>query len=720
MIRTSVLLLVLATPAWTETAKVRSGEHGDFTRLVIELDTPVTWTLGRTETGYAFATSDVVQPTYDISGVWDLIPRSRITDVELDPKTGALSFDLGCECHIFPFETEPGNVVLDIKPGPPPAGSTFEEPFAIAGSEGSVADETGRPGYDWLAERVSGGMAIASRAARVPFPLPLETGSVSLEPLRDELLRQIARGAADGIVDMELPGKPQVVKDTDPEVLPWSNVHTGDAPGVIVTDPDAFVEGSRPESVCPEPVLLDLPAWGGTLPPAAMLAQSRTGLYGEFDEPQTDAILHAVKSLLYLGFGAEAVQTANLALATAPDDLAYYRSMGKIIDGEADPTTPFASMLDCDGPAALWAALARDRLPAGKGVRRDAILLAFTALPAHLRQQLGPSLAEKFLALDDIEAARVVRDAMERAPEADEAAVALLDARTDLRQENAEAAQTHAETVVAIDGDGPEGLITLVDTHVLTLDPLGPETAEALRALQGETSGTSEGSSIDRAVVLALALSGQFDAAFEDPAASGQSVGDLWRITVKRATDDEFLLKAILPVGSTAPPVDHDLARSIADRVLSLGFPDAALTWLGPVFPESPPDDRRLAAKALVAQGDARSAVSMLAGLKDADAEAIRANALLQLDDAAAAAQSLAAAGDAESAVRVSPWKEDWANLDPALPGPWLQAADTVTGPADDAAPGLLGRGGQAVEASVASRAAIEALLTSVAAPVAK
>ena len=163
--------------------------------------------------------------------------------------------------------------------------------------------------------------------------------------------------------------------------------------------------------------------------------------------------------------------------------------------------------------------------------------------------------------------------------------------------------------------------------------------------------------------------------------------------------------------------VDPDLAQSIAERVLSLGFPDAALVWLGPVFPEDAPEKRRLAAKALVAQGDARSAVSILAGLQDAEAESTRAQALIQLDDPATAAQALAASGDAEAAVRLSPWKQDWESLDPALPAPWLQAADTITAPADGPSTGLLGRGGRAVEASVASRAAIEALLTSVTSP---
>ena len=484
-----------------------------------------------------------------------------------------------------------------------------------------------------------------------------------------------------------------------------------------MTDPDDFIEGVLPEHACIDAALLDLSAWGGTVAPAKLLANTRTGLFGEFDAPEPEAVLHAVKALLYLGFGAEARQTAALAGPDAPEELRLYQSMGSIIDGESDPDTPFSNMLDCDGPAALWAALARHRLPADKGLKRDAILQAFVALPAHLRQHLGPSLAEKFLARDDDEAVRMIRDAMERAPQADEAAVAVLDARAALHGDDPEAAKIHAEAAVTIDGDGPDGLITLVESHFRTLDPLGAETAEALLALQGEVRGTTDEPRVDRAIVLALALSNQIDAAFQQPGARGTILAELWRVTESRATDDEFLKRAVLSAEAAAPIVDPSLGQMIADRLLSLGFGDAALVWIGLVTPEDPPDKRRLAARAILGQGDAPRTLTLLEGLDDPETERLRAKALIQMNDPTGAAIALSAAGDTEAEVRVSPWKRDWAGLDPALPETWLKAADIVASEPDGDGTGPLGRGDRAIEASVASRAAIEALLTSVAAP---
>lgn len=705
MIRALLLFLALVAPAAARTARVVSGEHGDFTRLVIELPAPKGWTLGRTETGYGFATLAGAQPRYDLTGVWQRISRTRLDRLSVDPEGGGLLLGLGCDCHVFPFEYRPGVIVLDIKPGPAPDASVFETPFALSAPE----KPAGQAAYDWLADR----RVEAVARPRATLPLPMDTGVVSLEPLRDELLEQIARGAADGLVDMELPGKPRMAASVDRATLPWSNIWIGEAPGIAVSRAD---DGAPPERACADPALLDLPSWGGGMSPPDLLAETRAGLYGEFDAPDPRAIRQAVRHLLYLGFGVEAQQIAALIGVPPDTELEYFRSMALLVDGQTDPQTPFAAMLDCEGPAALWAALAHDRLPFGPGVNRDAILQAFLALPAHLRRHLGPVLAEKFLARDDAEAARVIRDAIERTPDADPATVALLDASSDLQRGDPESAQTHAGSAVALDGDRAAGLVALVEAHVRTLDPLEVEPVEALLALRGETAGTTEGEAVSRAAILALALSGQTAAAFRDPGATGQVLADLWQVAVDRADDDDFLVQAVLSDTAIAPAVSPETGLAIADRLLSLGFPDAARSWLGPIAPDDPPERLRLAARAALMLGDARGTVALLQGLDDAEAEGLRAQAMVQLGDLPGAEKALTAMGDTEAVARLGPWKGDWAGLDPTLPAPWHQAADVVSAAPVADVPGLLGRGGQALQASIASRAAIEALLASVAA----
>jgi hypothetical protein len=716
MIRTLLVLLATLLPAAAETARVISGEHGDFTRLVIELPAGQAWTMGRTDTGYAFAETADVQPAFDLASVWQRIDRSRLSALQVDPATGVLNLSLGCDCHIFPFEYQPGIVVLDITPGPAPATSVFESAFVPPGADKVLPKESAaRPTYDWLkTAEAPQEMPVAT------LPLPLETGGQSLKPLRDALLEQIARGAADGIVDMELPGKPAKVAEAAGSP-PWANVRIGEDPGVIVTEPNGLVPEPRPDAPCAAPDLLDLSSWGDDRPAEELLAETRGSLFGEFDRPDDAAVLHAVRLLLYLGFGAEAAQTADLMETPAKDgSLDLYRSMARLIDGETDPQTPFAGMLDCDGPSALWAALAHDRLPPGPGVNRDAIIQAFQALPPHLRLHLGPVLAEKFLARDDAEAARIVRDAVERAPESDPAEVALLDAQAELHGGDTDAAIAHAEAAVALDGDQAEGLLTLVDSHFRKLEPMGPDTATALQSLQGEAEGTERSAAIDRAVVLALALSDQTEAAFAQGPLSGGVERDLWQVVATRSADDDFLRHAVLAPGSERPGVASAVAVSIGQRLLALGFSDAALVWIGPVGPDAAPELRLLAASAEAARGNAQVAADLLVGVQGSEAAGLRAKVQVQLGDLASASAGLSEAGDVEAAARLNLWGGDWTAATNTLPAAWQAAAPFADPTTIDPAAGLLGRGAKTVEASLASRDAIAALLSSVPSPTGK
>jgi len=91
--------------------------------------------------------------------------------------------------------------------------------------------------------------------------------------------------------------------------------------------------------------------------------------------------------------------------------------------------------------------LANDRLPRKGMLNRDAVLQAFLGLPGHLRDHLGVGLAEKFLAQGDAEAARLIRDAMERGSALDKGAVEVLDAKVSLVTGDVDAAQSHAEAI---------------------------------------------------------------------------------------------------------------------------------------------------------------------------------------------------------------------------------------------------------------------------------
>ncbi len=661
-------LVALALPAEAQTARVLSGEHDDFTRLVVQLPEAADWTVGRTPMGYAFASRSASQPSYELTRVWDRIPRTRLQALRADPESGALLLTLACPCHVFPFEYQPGMIVLDIKNGAAPAGSSFEAAFTGFSQVVEAPPFAGParaqpPAYDWL--------DTPRAAERAPSPgglgLPIATGTVSLDPLRDELLEQISRGAAQGVVDMALPGPAPNVPAQDHDSLPWSQIRIGDMPGVSVGD--APPEGLAADGgACIAEPMIDLPAWGADQPLPGLLAQARTGLFGEFDRVDSEAVRLSIRLHLFLGFGAEAAQIASLLEgAEARQELQALVSMARLIDGESDPSTPFTGMLGCDGAAALWAALARDRLPPGVEVNTDAILRSFSALPAHLRRTLGPQLAEKLLQRGDVDLARMVRDAVERSPGSTEAEVALLDAKAALQAEDPDGARAHAAASVS-GQSSQDGLIALVEAHFQDATPIAPNVAEALLAFQREAG--PDATALHRATVLALALSDQTAAAFVLADETGTERSDLWQIAHKRASDDDFLREAVLATGQPPPQARPDTVTAIAERLVDLGFGDAALVWIGPVVSDDPDDKLRVAAQAELLRGDARRTLDLLSALSTPEDEELRARALLQLDQLSPARQAYVSAGLAEEAARVLRWEANWSGLQAEAPGP--------------------------------------------------
>ena len=119
--------------AHAEAVKVTSGDHPDFTRIVIEYPGPVDWKVGRTADGYELRLPGGAAQ-YDLSEVFGLIGKDRLAAIWADPDTGALHFGIGCACFAMPFEFRPGTVVVDIRNGVPPKGSSFEEAL-----DGSIA-----------------------------------------------------------------------------------------------------------------------------------------------------------------------------------------------------------------------------------------------------------------------------------------------------------------------------------------------------------------------------------------------------------------------------------------------------------------------------------------------------------------------------------------------------------------------------------------------------
>jgi hypothetical protein len=719
LIRIAALVLMLAGPAMAEVARVSGGEHSDFTRLVVEGSAGTDWALGRAADGYELRMAPSVA-SYDVTNAFDKIPRNRLAALWQDPETGRLRFSLACACHAIAFEFRPGVIVIDIKSGPAPGGSAFELPLSgsAATDDPVESSPSGNPPsvapYDWVALQ----REKEAKPSDSTVLLPLPTGGTSLDPLRDALLSQISKGASEGVIDIAEGIVRPDSKDGATDAGPWSRLAVGELPGLSTGDGRTATGSLTVDGkTCPPDREFDIAAWGNDGPVATQLGLARSGLLTEFDAPVEDAVLRSVRFHIFLGFGAEARQILGFLPKDQTDVGIFLDAMARLVDEETPEDNPFAGMESCDTAVAVWAVLAagRSREPPALA-NTDAVVRAFSALPVHLRRQLGGALVDMFIAGGDHDTARKLRDAAQRLPLPDDPELSLLEAKFQLAEGDEAMAQDLAEDVMAQAGPmTTSAAVTLVEAAFRGSRSIDPKLPSAIEVFLRDASGQGSDPALSRAAVLAHAMVGDFASAFALEAPDPATLSDLWSIAVEQADDAAFLAEAARSA-SDSTPIRAEVETEVAKRLMQVGMADLALAWLGEVHPNDPEDRRLVAASALLAVRDAPGALAVLEGLSVKAAEKTRALAKVQLGDTRSAVAVLAEAGEVDQAQRTAVWTQDWSFVREAGPEIWKDALGSLIVPTDPTGQeaeslGAIARGNQLVEESEKSRATIEGLL---------
>ena len=708
---------------------VTSGEHDRFTRLVLDFGQSVDWQVGRTRDGYALqlrtAPGDLPQP-YDLTKVFDLIGKGRLAAIWADPKTSQLNISIACACHAIPFEFRPGILVIDLRDGAPPKGSSFE--LALDGALVPALDAKPVPrprprpqadtsAYDWTNRALADLKKPPAAPTRQSSDLAMDLGDPTLQSLRDALLLNLSRGAAMGVVDLDLPNAEPKADGAaaDPAM---ARIALGALPGIAMgaglpEHRDVAAKGQN----CPTADQLALSGWGSDAPILVQMSASAPGLVTEFDRPDPVAIAVAVRFHLFLGFGLESRQLLR-AFAVQLPDTALLASLAYILDQDSDPDPAFRGLAACDSPAALWAVLSDPAPTPGDQVNKNAVLRAFSELPLHLRRHLGPGLAQRFLDLGDDRTAMTIRNAITRAPGDAGSQVGLMEAAIATAQGDPAAAEARLTAVLADPGpQAPAALVALANARVAQNLAVDPDLVSALESVLVEQTDTDQQALTRRALIGARAASGDFDQAFANLATTPDAAEDLWRILAKIGSDQAVLLHAVLPVGQEMPQTDPETKTALAARLLGFGMADQALRWVEGDLAQN----RLLLAQIHLARRDGQAALAELDGLSDPTATALQAIAQTLLDDNATAAQTYTGLGDTDAARRSHARARDWPKIAALGPKDWGAAVKNLSPTPDDSAASpstaSLARGRQIANAAAQTRTDIAALLARVAAP---
>ncbi|GAA4221859.1 hypothetical protein GGQ68_000034 [Sagittula marina] len=741
MRRLIIALLVSFIPSsiLAQEVIVRTGEHGDFTRLVMRIPAGANWSIKADPAKDKMIVELRGQDAeFDLSAAFQRIDRSRISELTRTA-SGGLEIELGCDCGAETFVADGNLLVIDVRPGismPENSGSIVatNEPNLPAPSAPQVMNredapllsDLGRvrvgasPGVgplkqpDPLLPRLPTRMSFDAEMKENKPELPISTSS----RVGGQIAEDLAAAATAGLLTPAVRTVPGPLGSTSSEQVDRSiaaeSASTADLAIQIVegfTGADRSGLSSSRVSLGGENCIadgkLELANWVDPDTDAATaFAEWRSDLFGEFDKINPKKINGYARALIHFGFGAEARQVLDMDPDVADQTLV---SLSFLVDGENDPTGIFSGQMECLGAASLWSVLADERLGAEDTFDQKAVLRAFENLPSHLKRHLGPILAQKFEAASYSDSAKEVYRRLERSLGEETPSISLGRAQIDLAAGKLNAAEQRLKPLSEQGSpETPEAIVARVRIAEAKEEKLPERILDLAEAYSNELRDSAEGVDLWQAHLRGLLLNGAFEQAF-GVLQQGKSIPqdvmtDMNEVAVgylvEKAEDITFL-KLVVPmqaVANAAPLRDRTLL-DIADRLVKIGMPEPAFSYLDQITnPESDRAVRLIRAAALLDTDQPAEAEIHLVGLKGEDVSKLRAEARRKMGDHTFAGEIYEQLGE-EADATTQAW----------LSGDWEQVADDSNSAFSESAR-LLQTAQPALDSAIPTLAEVETL----------
>ena len=755
---TFLALLVVTSQGRAQEIVVRSGAHDSFSRLVLRIPRDREWSLENTGNSARFMLAGH-RSGFDTSRVFTFIDRRHVQ--EIIARADGFDIAFACDCVATSFVERNEFVVIDIakRPSSRPAfrfGTTASpiwpssdvrltfppEPQSVQTPE--LAPEQPTERLAELSEVPEARDIVGSLNNLVTPEGRSDTKSATqLAEAQEKLAQRVAIAATRGVLDptqrpIELPfdtDRPQInteifdSSDEEPEADTTSEepnalnlriTSSSDVPTrVLAPELEATSMGVR----CIAPEMTAVEQWGTERTPMQQIAEYRALLFTEFDRLDEEVAVDLAKLYLHYGFGAEAQQVLSIEPSLARRNPALMEIAETMEYGHTRDGAYLKHFADCASSAALWAILAQETLDPAVPIDADAALRAATALPMHLRRFVAPKLSRRLLEYGDAIRAETALRSVDRTPEPATAQSEMARAELQMSKGETEAAQqTLSDIVTSNEQQSAEALIKFVDSHLEADTQIDESVATLVEAYDVEMRGDPLGAELKRTHVLALAKSGQFDAAFRaltrmksrnGPETDNELRALLLDIVTRSANNIVFLEKAFAHSQNAVKLGKPRVAFAMAKRAAELGFPQLAdLILQGePDIPMST-KARELKARISLDLGRPPEAEAQLFGLESDAADRLRARAKTMENSHAEAIGLYDRLGEQDQSVRAAWLAEDWSRLGNEDASLFAPVAELIEAPMDasDDRDGMLGRLSDAVSESQQARAVIQSL----------
>ncbi|MFV0360122.1 hypothetical protein [Tropicimonas sp.] len=661
------LAILAATGANAENVRVLSGEHDNFSRIVLVFAEPTGWRSERTETGFS-VTFERSGLSLDLSRVFDRIPRDRLSDVGFDAKSATLDLKSDCACVLEVFLAGNNTVALDIRSAPEAVAAV--QPTTPA----PVAFPFGRPGAKTVWRFGEGAGTPDATVLPAEAALP-ERGLAAVPPrlpphyaaLENRLANELARAASQGLAQMTVPVAPPETGDAG--ALPVAG-HLRARTVFEMIGRDSPVAASLESTAldCPVPGSLNPNGWTGAQGFAEAMSGLHLALARDVDRMDRGALQRLARAYLGFGFGAEARailrQWGEGSLETR-----QFEAIADIVDlGIAADPAPFHGLERCDDDTAVWAVMAAADAANLESVNTRAIMESFSGFPPHLRRLLGPGLQERLNASGHADAAGAIGRAAARAPGLPTPEMIYLEASREIvAGPSAEAAGRLQALTAENDDMSVRAMVTLLRNAAPP--SIGPEQMELGEAMAFENRGTPVEPELREALAIAAARIGAF----------GDAIGYWTQLDDREGTDPvlSFLVERILAArddvhllavaqmltsGAETASLNRRVATDAAARLARLEMAELSEAMLRPHRESRDLEIRQIHAEIALLRGAYSMGLSLVAGETDLRSLELRAKALSALGDHHAASALFEELDLTENAVR-----EAWMSGDPEL-----------------------------------------------------
>lgn len=703
-----VLVFSLGLPSisLTQQINVASGAHDGFARLVFRVPDNSDWDLQNDETRAIIKLTNFEQG-FNIDSVFALIDRSYIS--EINNTTASLEIIFSCDCTANAYQLANGYLVVDVsrtriqdlnttdilyftnEPGIEPLDLRFGSIYSESTERDVVATLTEGELQVSKNEKENSEVDITSGIVtrnRTKDRVEFKKNNI-LNQAQKKLARHISEAATLGILDpaqstFNLPQKEnkstiddQIFNSStllnENHIQPPSsgNLRVTNSSDLPNTPDQTSIELNTLGVPCIPPNMTDVTLWGDNATNSQKFGEYRSSLYTSIDRVDVLVALKLAQLFLYHGFGAEAIQVLSIDPQLFKEN-PHLVEIGEIMEyGFVRNPKYLINFIECDSSVALWALLSQKNVPSFSDLNSRAALRGTSALPIHLRRFIAPELSRRFLKYGDEDNAEAALRTLDRSTAAPTGTGRLARADLQMSSGKTELAQgTLADIVSSNEQHSAEALIKFVESHLEADTQIDESVATLVEAYAVEMRDDTLGSELRRSHVLALAKSGQFDAAYaalnqtwyeNDDSKKSDLRAELLSIATRTASDATFVENFFSDATQNGLIVDVKVIKQALGRLIDLGFTTEADTFLANT--ESMPNTsafRVLRAEIALRLGRAAEAEGFLFGVKSKEADVLRAKAKLKAGDFIGAQRIYMNLGDDEASQTSALMAEDW------------------------------------------------------------